>query len=272
MCVERKYIDVFTSGKDNLLDLIYHDYSDKHQHHFVLWSGGTDSTLLLYELLQKYGSNHVTAVSFEPECLLSMKIKNENASRELFKLYCDRLGDHYYQFRHFTLTMSYKSTGMTGPFHLNAGYGQSVFWLSLASVYSCDNAYIYTGAIKDDDLTFYTNQASYQKFFEGINGLLKKNLILREPYLMMEKYKIIIKLIEYDLFDMTWTCENPSEYNVPCKRCKPCITQYNALTMIDKGKIDNVSDKVRLKVKEILEKYNTIKEKEYVPEEIKLID
>jgi 7-cyano-7-deazaguanine synthase in queuosine biosynthesis len=58
---------------------------DKDVTHYVLWSGGCDSTLLLYELLDTYGSNNVVAISYTYPWLVKEKYETERLHREAFK-------------------------------------------------------------------------------------------------------------------------------------------------------------------------------------------
>ena len=54
--------------------------TESNSKHFVMWSGGCDSTLLLYELLDAYGSDKVVAISYIMPYLLRDKWKNTSAT------------------------------------------------------------------------------------------------------------------------------------------------------------------------------------------------
>lgn len=234
----------------NQVALTYEDAQDRHDH-YVMWSGGCDSTMLLYELLRAYGPERVVAVSYIYPWLTAQKVQNEKDHRIAFMaaMKLRGLGD----FRNLELKISQNNViGDTVWVNQGAGLPQAVAWLLSVPIYASDDSYIYTGAIRNDDLTLRLE--SYHELFHGLTGVLRKNIKLREPYLYLTKANIIEKLIKEDLYDLTWFCENPSDGHItPCGRCVPCKTHHSALIELQQATTD---PKVKAIVDSILMKYS----------------
>lgn len=213
----------------NTIKLSYGDTgsSDKH---YVLWSGGTDSTLCLYELLELYGVDNVIAVSFIYPWLDHDKVENERSHRKAIKEKLRLQLSLPKEIIHMEMTISAEM--ISGDYVSLGGGGlpQAVAWLSTIGLYVPDGGYVYCGAIKNDDLTVHMEP--YHKMFEGIAGTLDRDITLREPYIMMEKYQVLDKLFQYGLYDVTWHCEMPQGLHKPCLKCIPCLTHQSALIML----------------------------------------
>lgn len=251
--VKNKNIEIGNTIHDNNIKTnhIEHSYESTNQDakHYVMWSGGTDSTLLLYELIKTYGAGNVFAISYDYQWLTENKKNSEKAHRELLKskLNCMEFMNGN-KINHTNIKI--ENTTISGnALYLNApGLPQSIAWMISIPLYIPDNSYIYIGNIKDDDLAL--NLDHYHNLFESISGLLYKNIILREPYLYFHKYQILDKLFQYDLYDSTWSCEMPEKTNVCCGKCIPCINHKNALReLLEYGS----SDIVKMKAKMALE-------------------
>lgn len=214
--------------------------------HFVMWSGGTDSTLLLYELIMAYGVENVFAISYDYPWLTENKKLSERSHRHLFKSKLECMGFmNNKKINHTDIKIS--NSTITGN-HLNTSPGglpQAVGWLLSIPIYIPDGSYIYLGSIKNDDLTLHMED--YHNMFESMSNVLFRNIILREPYLYFSKYQILDKLIQYDLYDSTWTCELPDTANKSCGKCKPCVDHKIALKeLMEYGSSDVVKMKARL--------------------------
>lgn len=225
----------------NQIQSNYRDYdTGSDSKHYVMWSGGCDSTLLLYEVLETYGPDNVIAVSYNYPWLLKEKAKSEEIHRKAFKAKLMTMnktyaGKHINQLE-FTIDM----TCVSGSFQniYGAGLPQAVAWLLSIPICAKDNAYIYTGAIKSDDLTLQLE--AYHEMFSGISKTLNRKIYLREPYLYLTKSNVIEKLIRYGIYDSTWHCEIPSDVNTPCYECVPCKTHIAALTELSFGPKDDI--------------------------------
>lgn len=217
--------------------------------HYVMWSGGTDSTLLLYELIMTYGVENIFAISYDYQWLTENKKSSEKSHRHLFKSKLDCMESMFgKKVNHTEIKITNSTISGNHAYVNSSGLPQSIAWLLSIPIYIPDGSYIYLGSIKDDDLTLHLE--NYHKIFENVSALLFKNLILREPYLYFHKYQILDKLLQYDLYDTTWTCELPCEVNKPCGKCIPCKDHKNALReLLEYGS----SDIIKMKAKMALE-------------------
>lgn len=208
--------------------------------HFVMWSGGCDSTLLLYEVLETYGVENVVAVSYNYPWLLKNKRESERIHRNAFKQKMATRNSSWaaasINHMEFDISMNTISGKMQDIY--GAGLPQAVAWLLSVPICAREDSYIYTGAIKCDDLTLQLN--SYHEMFTGIANTLNRKIYLREPFLYMTKANVIEKLIRYGIYDSTWHCEIPKDVNTPCYECVPCKTHITALTELSLGNNDDI--------------------------------
>lgn len=229
--------------------------------HYLMWSGGCDSTLLLYELLERYGCERVVCVSYKYPWLLDSKYQTEKLHREAFKAKMKLRGDKFANIRHTEFTINQDT--ITGPM-LNThcgGLPQAVGWLLSIPVYVVSGSYVYDGGIRCDDLTLVLED--YHKLFKSVSNVLSRNLILRQPYLYLEKYQIVEKLFQYDIYEETWFCEIPQAIGVHCGECTPCKTHIAALNVLANTTNDDFirlrANKELEKIKELLAKNKDIK-------------
>jgi 7-cyano-7-deazaguanine synthase in queuosine biosynthesis len=211
----------------------YQTSNDDGKKHIILWSGGCDSSLLLYELLDAYGSENVIAISYKYSWLNSTKAEIEHNYREAFKNKMKLLGSNFANFTHhvFEINDVCDSTDVQlRPMH---GLPQALGWLFMIPMYANENAYIYSGYIKDDDLTTSGFKEYYNDIFESVNKLIgRDNISLRLPYIGKSKIDIIEKLIYHGLYDVAWYCEIPSDDHNMCMKCHPCKTHMAALVYL----------------------------------------
>lgn len=199
--------------------------------HVLLWSGGCDSTVLLYELLELYGKHNVIAISYNYPWLLDSKQKAESNHREAVKAKLKLRGDKFDGFTH--VNFDIKQERCSDGSYLNAiggGLPQAIGWLFLAPLYIPSGSYVYNGYIRSDDLTIRTHE--YQEIFSNISKILDKDITLRMPYLYLSKSQIIEKLFDYNLYDETWYCEMPAGDGRRCLQCVPCKTHTAALVSL----------------------------------------
>lgn len=222
------------AGLNNQIQIAYGDDKEAYnKKHYVMWSGGTDSTLLLYELLKTYGADHVIAVSYRYPWLLQQKADNEKAHRLAFiaKAKLRDIG----VFKHIEMHITQEDI-MGKPAYLEANQGrglpQALAWMLSVPILAEEGGYIYDGGIRNDDLTLRLE--SYHEMFRGMAGVMMRKLTLREPYLYLTKENVIEKLIDYDLYEETWFCETP-EATKPCGRCVPCKTHAVALQYLSEN-------------------------------------
>lgn len=211
---------------------VYSLFGDEKENtkHFIMWSGGADSTLLLYELLDAYGSDRVVAISYTYPWLTDIKKDSEKKQRDAFKAKMNLRGDRYSQFCHMTFDVSNKYEGFNSSKFVSiqsGGLPQSIAWLFSIPLYVPDMSYVYTGAIRTDDLTYYKNE--YGEIIRNISKILQRDFIYREPYIQLQKHDVLEKLFLYSIYDVTWFCELPDQSHQPCLECTPCKDHLLAL-------------------------------------------
>lgn len=233
-----KYIDIANTPYPcniNQILATYHNndkstITDLKNKHYVLWSGGCDSTLLLYELLTTYGPENVVAFSYIYDWLDKRKIENEHYHRELFKkkMALQKLDT----FVHIATTIHH--TQLQGD-NINpkqgGGLPQALGWLLDVPLFAENDSYIYDGGIRSYQLTIRLED--YHKMFDGMIGLMSKNIKLRHPYIYLDKANIIERLINYDIYDTTWFCEMPLEDGSPCLTCDCCKDHMTGLLSLN---------------------------------------
>lgn len=200
----------------------------------LLYSGGTDSSLILYELLERFPNHPIYTVSLNPPFLDKMKYESELKTRRAFIKYLLKEG---YPIRHQEISIQHQVIPEMEPYDdqiLNVAAGgcpQAVYWLSTLLIYLKSGDRLYYGLLGVDDNSWC---ASY--YIEGMKYFLKtldrKNISLHVPLIYRSKDYVIQKLFEYDIYDYTWHCETPYEENVPCLECKPCMDHLKALAGI----------------------------------------
>lgn len=202
--------------------------------HYVMWSSGCDSTLLLYELLKKYGPDKVIAISCKFPWLNKKKASHEVVFRQRFIDDLKRRDTGLSGFTHYTIDVNWQyrpKDSKNGGYH-SSGLLQPYSWLTIALPLMKPNDWFYIGTIRGDDLvTLYLRQ--FQDLFEASSKMLNKEIHLCMPYVGYTKANVIAKLIEYGIYDLTWFCEKPeSPTSGPCTNCHPCKTHIEALASI----------------------------------------
>ena len=202
--------------------------------HYVMWSSGCDSTLLLYELLKKYGPDKVIAISCKFPWLNKKKASHEVVFRQRFIDDLKRKNTGLSGFTHYTIDVNWQyrpKDSKNGGYH-SSGLLQPYSWLTIALPLMKPNDWFYIGTIRGDDLvTLYLCQ--FQDLFEASSKMLNKEIHLCMPYVGYTKANVIAKLIEYGIYDLTWFCEKPeSPTSGPCTNCHPCKTHIEALASI----------------------------------------
>lgn len=207
--------------------------------HFVLWSGGCDSTLLLYELLETYGPENVIAISYKYPFLLENKYLTEKKYRDKFKEKMKEKGPNFSNFKHMEINVSYGQQNIDDCVSIRSGgLIQAVSWLLSVPIFTRTNDKIYSGIISGDDLLIWLN--SYEELFKNVSKILDRDISLRLPYIQMTKADVIRKLIQYDLYDSVWFCEIPPEVNKKCYKCKPCLNHFAALNYLQMVEDDEI--------------------------------
>lgn len=193
--------------------------------HVVVWSGGCDSTLLLKETAEYYGTktNPIIAISVEHYLLGNRKLKKEREVRETIKEEFNRRGLH----------IEYRTIKIEGDMnfinHTNSPQ-QTYIWLSTLIPYVKNKANLYLGIIRSDDTLIHMDRVN--ELLKAQNKFLDKTVNLYTPYDRFNKSDIIRELMDCNLYDYTWYCEIPNEENgviKACGSCAPCTTHQLAM-------------------------------------------
>lgn len=193
---------------------------EPHYKHIVLWSGGTDSTLLLYELAMKYSSadHPILALTINTNVLDQRKAKKEKESREKLKDDFKKLGKFI---DYDTLEVNY---GKMIPTHIAA---QAAIWINNIITVAKHNSIVYIGYNEGDSVC--PDIQNIRDINNALCELMGKSVSLCFPYLYFDKPRILEKLMESGLYEDTWTCEMPTEDGKECNKCNPCNHHIEAL-------------------------------------------
>lgn len=194
----------------------------------VLFSGGCDSTLVLYnqsmELLkagQSYKKikalsiNHYQIPSQMQQQLARKKIQEEFIARQLPVEWIDIS---------ITCNSDIGSSGLIQP----------AIWIANALLYLDNGDILYAGYHKGDDYWFCRDKAEIA--FNSFSSIIDKQCFLKYPLQFWNKSDIIEELKERKLYDLCWYCETLAITDKPCGECIPCKTHRTALWQLDNFK------------------------------------
>lgn len=197
----------------------------------VIWSGGCDSTALLYCLANLYPFKTIYARSIYLKEARSKDIDKKN--REKLKKIFQKQG----------LNIDYVETvvdvenGMIGN-TATGGLAQPMVWLSMLSLIN-NSSTICFGYIRGDDIWHYIEN------FKGVfNNMAKLNESAAKLCLPLE-WTTKEQVLEYlDTYNLLKYC-NWCECDTPCGTCKDCISieHYNRM------KLENSYNKEKKKVR-----------------------
>lgn len=200
----------------------YYHPVDTEQDHFVVWSGGCDSTLLLYEVASKYGTKEkpIKTISIENQFLLKDKKKAERRQR----------GEILEEFKRRGLHIENTIVKTTDKGHKypprQDGLPQAFLWIAQSMIY-VGNANFYFGYIRTDDFWHYDDK--FLNAIDAMGSVLNKSPQVQMPLQVCRKSDVIRELHKLDLYDLTWYCEKPTSPVKQCYNCEPCKTHMTAL-------------------------------------------
>jgi 7-cyano-7-deazaguanine synthase in queuosine biosynthesis len=199
--------------------------------HYVVWSGGADSTLVLHQLIKLHYNPYNTVPSrvihtiyLDHHQLHDTKKKQELAARKKILQKFEALG---HNIRDHIVTVT---TDEDTYHHRNVGDIQSYLWLTTLLPYVSKNANMYMGIIREDDAK--TNIHLFKKIVRASNIILNFDVQLEFPLHYHYKHEVISELYAADLYDDVWFCETPSEDETQCGKCSPCLDHQMALVYL----------------------------------------
>ncbi len=188
----------------------------------VLWSGGCDSTLVLYDLLRN-NTPAVRALGISHPQIANSDMGKR--SRELLTKDLKARGLGAFERLELSLQCS-------GDADANGGIIQPLFWLSLAAPYLKDKEDLYAGWIRGDDV--WHHKEDVQGVFGWSQKMMNKTGSLCTPLEWFAKEDVLADLKKAGLLKNTWHCEAPTPKGKPCNRCASCKTHQTALFRLEK--------------------------------------
>lgn len=192
---------------------------------YLYWSGGMDSTALLYALAKDYGTkqNPIHAVSVT--CNRIGNSKREKWYRKQQKRLFKKLGLH----------IKYHAYNIDIPTNLiNNETGvmcQPLFWLCTMPVlyFTIQKIQLCFGYIRQDDI--WHKKHEFKQVFNTMKEFGEGNITLHFPLEFTTKQRIITYLKQHDLLRYTSYCE--MEKYKPCGTCPSCKRVKQALNELE---------------------------------------
>jgi 7-cyano-7-deazaguanine synthase in queuosine biosynthesis len=186
----------------------------------VLFSGGCDSTLVLYNLLKENRQEQITALSINHNQVPA--IEENKKARALFKIEMQKRELNYLvNFAEVDISSKYASVIDI------KGLSQPIIWSMIAMLYIRDNDTIYFGYHSGDD--FWQYKTEFENAIHNICAICDKKVTIEYPLRLYEKCVIIDMLKKRGLYEYCWYCEKPTLDNKPCGECIPCKLHRTAL-------------------------------------------
>lgn len=211
----------------------------------VCWSGGCDSTLVLYDLAKK-----AKAMRDAPEpcyrCQPQAKASWGDDTVRAITICHSQVGaeDEQRAARQATLA-KFKEWGLTvdafeikvdaGSSMEHLGLPQALIWLYASQCLRVEES-LYSGYHRGDDFWIFSDK--FRKVFKNLQEIGERTGSWLTPLETYAKREIIVKLKEANLYESTWWCDSPKKVtkkgskiqeSKPCGGCTPCITHNMAL-------------------------------------------
>lgn len=195
----------------------------------LIYSGGIDSTVLLYKLLHE--GDEVFPLGFD---------YGQRHVRELLhaRQICDSLGLEYVvvkldALRDLAKAALLNRTGAIPTGRAAVVPNRNAVMLSLATSFAASNNIdaVALAVHKSDYADFPDCRPDFLKTFEKAMRLSTENPNFRilAPFLSMSKSEIVKLGVELQVpFEKTWTCYNPRSAGVPCGECAACLERRKA--------------------------------------------
>lgn len=217
----------------------------------ILWSGGLDSSLVLYYALEWWHGPQSTnwkindRYNCEYEC--SEKDKKpwtltiesnqlDSKQQELQKISRNKLTKFFkskkWDFEQKTINLN--DTVYCGTFP------QPLMWLTQAALCIKDEEPLMVGWIRGDDATSHLHEL--QKLWKILIKLNGKRSKLITPLRFDTKYDVLREIRNKKIENKCWYCESPTDKNRPCGKCIPCLNMIGAKAILDKTNQKNAFD------------------------------
>lgn len=203
----------------------------------VFWTGGWDSTALLYKMAIDYGTEErpIIALSINADCIRQSYI--EKRHRDILKDILLNKGLHI-NFQE--IEINYTIADLSSLKLTYAGLAQPNLLLSsMWELFSYKDINVCLGYVREDDIWHYISE--FKKVFYNMAKIQMSNAKLCLPLEWVSKDDIMDYLNSIDLFGYTWYCEYPDENGKPCNECASCkkvnkIISYRLMEKYDEDK------------------------------------
>lgn len=193
----------------------------------LCWSGGCDSTLILYKLL-KAGNKNVRTISINHH-QIPAKFQNKTSRMMILR----KLAKQGLKVKeHTELNINYDCGGNVSYHNM----AQSSIWQFNAMVYLGEKENLYLGYIKPDCIWHYRTEL--YNLFGNVCRITGRTGKLETPLEWYTKEDVIKELANVGLENLVWWCESPNgEHDFkPCGKCVPCKTVSAAKNDFKKSK------------------------------------
>lgn len=175
----------------------------------VLWSGGMDSTLLLYNRANEYENDTINALTILTEAgSTKQRSQEKKARRKLLKVLPKNIKHHEVKvdstIRHQTWQMP--------------------IWLSYLIPHVGSDDIVSIGYLASDGYTFWGLREKLLTAFNSHMKLMGNNkAVLEFPYESFTKGWVIKELRKAKLLSKCWYCGEPKK-GKPCGKCMKCMS------------------------------------------------
>lgn len=222
----------------------------------ILWSGGCDSTWLLYDLIRgvkaedrqisspgdksadKPGENAADqkqAGTVRALSIIHPQVAARDEQRAARASFTRAMARRKLGFQHAEYLIEQYGHFSSFP-SFGGGLTQPMIWLPTAYMYLHNEEGLYLGYVKGDD--FWHWKADVIHMFNMFNNITGKNCTLHFPLEWTFKAEIIQSLQREKLYHHTWHCESPKAVGKgtkKCGTCHPCMVHKTALWQIETG-------------------------------------
>jgi hypothetical protein len=217
----------------------------------VIWSGGCDSTLILYDILTKLKSSCddrvINTWTFNHYQLNTNKMAWERQKRQRFIIWAEDKG--------FKNKILNREINLPNE-EVSIGTGsccQIAIWTSNIVPILSDKSIVFAGYHKGDDFFTYNNFKNWMKLFKSTMNLYGKSIKFFTPLAYKSKYEIIRDIKNVDgLYDNTWWCESVNNNGEPCGYCLPCETHKSALLYYEYKHKHSILSTIKKEEKDII--------------------
>lgn len=204
----------------------------------VVWSGGADSTLILYNMLHSHYVDGQDTEEIRTVSIVHSQVaaaKESRAARRKIKSWFKKKN---WLFPHTEITVS-----MEGDFFCTNAEGfsmQPALWLTEAIKILRPSEDLYFGYIRGDD--FWHRQHEFVSAYDKLRNLSSRSGSLVFPLEWTTKHAVLSQLDRAGLLDLIWYCEDPQK-GKPCGDCQPCQTHESCI-----DKLKDCSDVTETKI------------------------